>query len=631
MVKSGDINKPFSRKYRPSLNTLQWAAIVIPLLFLFIIEALRHTFFVAQLHTLPGFIATYTAFTIGVAAFSFTIFGLISRLQANLNERNHQLSALNAINLASTQNVGIDEVLETGLAQILKVMRADAGIICHVDVEREEHTARCYRGFSRNMVQSIQKAKLQDDPIAQEVVRTGRPIILENVLDNQYVKEAAAREGIKSAISAPLKSEGEVNGILVVATHTERHFTQSELEFLNTIGGQLGLLLRNVVLFEQTKQKNLELAALVAVGKAVSSSLDLDQVLTKSLDSIFQVTAADAAEVWLKDDEGLFMKYHRGSHPEAFWEKTRFAIGEGFPGIVAHQNMPLVIHNLPSDSRFLRHSIKAAGFQTFCALPLKYQERLVGVLTVAAKSPNAIKDSSHIRLLEAIGERLSMAIVNAELHKQVQDTAVLKERERIAREMHDGMAQVLGYINTQTLAIRKFIDTGQPAYAREELIKMEDIARDLYADVREGILDLRTASRHDGNIMSALREYTKNYMEMSGIPVKMEITAEVESAELSLSAEIQLMRIIQEALTNIRKHSRATQASIKFERRDGQLHIAIADNGLGFDMAHLPSTGRPRFGLQTMRERAEAIAGSLSIHTAPGSGTRVEVFVPVHK
>ncbi|MBI2934756.1 MAG: GAF domain-containing sensor histidine kinase [Chloroflexi bacterium] len=616
---------------RTRLESLKWAAIVIPLLVLFTIEALRHIFFVALLHTLPGFIATFAVLTVGIVAFSFTIFGLISKLQASLNEKNRQLSALNAINLASTRNVGIDEVLETGLDQVLSVMRADAGLICHVDKEREEHTARCHRGFSAGLVQSIQRAKLRDDSIAQQVVRTGKPVVLEHVLDNPQVREAALRENVKSAISAPLKSEGEVNGVLVVATHSERHFTQSELQFLRAIGGQLGLLIRNVVLFEQTKQKNLELAALVGVGKAVSSSLDLDQILPKSLDAIFQVTAADAAEVWLKDDEGLIMKCHRGSHVEAFLEKARFAIGEGLPGIAAQQNSPLLVHNLPSDSRFLRSGIKAAGFHTFCALPLRYQERLVGVLTVAAKSADAIRESSHIRLLEAVGERLSVAIVNAELHKQVQDTAVLKERERIAHEMHDGMAQVLGYINTQVLAIKKLVDTGQLIYAREELSKMEDISRDLYADVREGIMDLRTASRQAGNFLSSLREYTRNYSEMSGIPVKIESIKETECEGLTPSAEIQLMRIIQEALTNIRKHSKAVCAGIKFERRNGDLHVVIYDNGQGFDMAHLPPTGRPRFGLRTMRERAEAIGGALNIHSSRGNGTTVEARLPTNE
>jgi signal transduction histidine kinase len=155
------------------------------------------------------------------------------------------------------------------------------------------------------------------------------------------------------------------------------------------------------------------------------------------------------------------------------------------------------------------------------------------------------------------------------------------------------------------------------------------VARDLYADVREGILGLRTAARRRDGLLPALREYAQRYMEMSGIEVEMRITPEAEGCQLASSVELQLMRIVQEALTNVRKHSKATAVGVTFERNGNELRVTIADNGHGFEPAHLPSTGWPRFGLQTMRERAEAVGGTLDIDTAPGKGTRVHVLIPV--
>ncbi|MBI4308101.1 MAG: GAF domain-containing sensor histidine kinase [Chloroflexi bacterium] len=616
-------------RWRPDMRMLRWAAILLPILSLAAIDALRHTVFFAQLHTLPGFIATYVLLTTSVVAFSFAMFGLITRLQAQVSEQNRRLSALNAIATASAQRLHTDQVLETGLDHVTKVMNADAALICLVDMENEEHSIKCHRGFSPEVVRRVQRAKLQSDPIASEVVRTGRPVVMERVLDDPRVAEAAMREGVKSAISAPLKSEGEVNGILVVATRSERRFTPADEAFLTAIGGQLGMAIQNAVLFERSERKNRELAALVTVGKATTSSLDLDQVLSKSLDTVMEVAAADAAEVWLPDGNDLVLKSHRGADREAFAERPRFPKGEGFPGIVAQTQTMLLLHDLTSDSRFLRRKVVQAGYKTFCALPLRYQEHLVGILAVAARSPDALRTPSDARLLEAIGERLTVAIVNAELHRQVQDLATLQERERIAREMHDGMAQLLGYINTQTLAVKKLLANEHLAAAREELTKMEDIARDLYADVREGILGLRMAARQNGGLLSALREYTDRYTEMCGVAVQMDISPEVEHARLAPSVEVQLMRILQEALTNVRKHAQATIVRVALERRDGELRATVADNGQGFDMARLPSRGWPRFGLQTMRERAEAVGGTLSIHTGPGEGTRVAVAVPL--
>jgi signal transduction histidine kinase len=303
-------------------------------------------------------------------------------------------------------------------------------------------------------------------------------------------------------------------------------------------------------------------------------------------------------------------------------------MGEGIPGLVAQSQEPIVVHDLPSDGRFLRQKVTEAGFRAFCALPVRYQSKVLGVIAVAAFSGDALKGPRELRLLESVGEWLALAIENARLYRQVQDLAVIQERERIAREMHDGMAQLLGYINTQTIAVKKLLSNQEIIEARAELTKMEEVTRDLYADVREGILGLRTSARQRDGLLPALREYAERYMEMSGVVVEMKIAPEAVQCQLASSVELQLMRIVQESLTNVRKHSKATAVGVTFERNGNKLRVTIADNGQGFEPARLPSTGRPRFGLQTMRERAEAVGGTLDIDAALGKGTRVHVLIP---
>ncbi len=524
----------------------------------------------------------------------------------------------------------LQELLNTSLDHVLSNLKVDAGLICLVDLEEEEHSIVCHRGFTEELERKIRKAKLADDPIAQEVVSTGRPVIIEDVFNDPRLVEFARREGFRSLMSAPLKSEGEVNGILAIASHQERHFNDNDQEFLEGIGGQLGMAIRNAVLYEKSQRQNRDLIALLAVSKVATSSFDLDELLGRTLDTIIDVTSADGAEVWLtEDDEDLTMRCHRGEHQESFMERTRFRKGEGIPGIVAETQEPLVTHDLPTRDIFLRKRVIDAGYHTFCGLPLRYKNRVIGVLTLAAFSESAISSQDEIRLLESIGEWMALAIENAHLYQQVQDLAVLQERERIAREMHDGMAQLLGYINTQTIAVKKFLSNQQFVEAHEELTKMEEIARDLYADVREGILGLRIAARRKEGLLAALREYTQSYMEMSGIQVDINASPDAERSQLTPSAEIQLIRIVQEALTNVRKHSRASTATVNFEMIGDGLRVTIADNGEGFEQKRLPSTGWPRFGLHTMRERAEAMDGTLAIDAAPGKGTTVEVLVPL--
>ena len=220
--------------------------------------------------------------------------------------------------------------------------------------------------------------------------------------------------------------------------------------------------------------------------------------------------------------------------------------------------------------------------------------------------------------------RLQTSLIQAN-----RDSAIVQERERTAREMHDGMAQLLGYINTQTIAVRTLLAKGQLSEAREELTKMEEIARNLYADVREAILGLRVVPKSRGGLIPSLREYAERYAEMSGIKVGINMASGTHLPNLDPSAEIQLIRIVQEALTNVRKHAKATAVVITFEGNGDKLCVTIADNGRGFDMNNLSPGGQPHFGLQVMKERAKAISGSFSIEASPGKGCQVSVLFPL--
>ncbi len=615
-----------------NVTLLKWSAIVLPILFLVFLDVVRQTVFAGQAYILPGLsglVFTYVFITVVVVLFSFGVFGLIERMQRRVLEQNRQLASLNEIAAAAGAQPQLQDLLDTALERVVLNLGVGAGLICLVDMERGEHSATSSRGLSPQMVQRLQRAMLQADPVASEVVRTGRPVIYERVFENPAVREAARREGIRSGISVPLKYEGEVRGILAIAARRERQFTDTEQQFLESIAGQLGMAIGNASLYEQSQLRNRELGALLAVGKVVTSSLDLESLLEAALDTLIQVTSADAAEAWLVEGEGLVMRCHRGAHREAFLEQTRFRLGQGIPGLVAQLRTPMLVHDLPTSGIFLRSEVIKAGYHTFCAVPLLRQDKVVGVLAVAALSPEALTSPWEVQLLDSMAEWLALGLENAHLYQQVQDMAVLQERERIAHEMHDGIAQLLGYVNAHTLAVRKLLADGRVAEGREELAKMGEVARDLYADVREGILSLRTAARPSGGLLPSLQEYAERYTDLSGVQVHLQGAAALGSTSLSPATEIQLMRILQEAMSNVRKHAMATRVEITCQQADGHLHVTIADDGHGFDLARLPATGWPRFGLQTMQERAAAVGGSLRIDSAPGRGTRVEVLVPL--
>jgi signal transduction histidine kinase len=196
--------------------------------------------------------------------------------------------------------------------------------------------------------------------------------------------------------------------------------------------------------------------------------------------------------------------------------------------------------------------------------------------------------------------------------------------------MHDGVAQVLGYVNTKAQAAQALIETGQTDRAAAHINQLADAARDAYTDVRETILGLRTSLGPNRSFMESVQEYVTQWEEQSGIRADVNAPPQEELfSRLPPVAEVQLLRIVQEAMANVRKHSQADHVSIELGEVNGCVQARVADNGKGFDPSAMERGAFPRFGLATMRERAEAIHGTLSIESVPGQGTSVTVRVPI--
>ena len=220
----------------------------------------------------------------------------------------------------------------------------------------------------------------------------------------------------------------------------------------------------------------------------------------------------------------------------------------------------------------------------------------------------------------------AIAIDNAHLHQQLASLAVTQERLRIAHEMHDGVAQVLGYVNTKVQAATEYIRHGKNDEASGQLRELATAAREAYGDVRQNIVDLRTLPAPQRSFAELLQEFVTRWKEQSGISTQLTIDPVLS---VPAGTELQLVRIVQESLTNVRKHAKATNATIDVRRTDGKLLMTIADDGIGFVPGARVRSDFPKFGLATMRERAESIGATLTVDSAPGEGTRVRLEVPL--
>jgi signal transduction histidine kinase len=221
------------------------------------------------------------------------------------------------------------------------------------------------------------------------------------------------------------------------------------------------------------------------------------------------------------------------------------------------------------------------------------------------------------------------------LSREVERLAVVDERNRLAREIHDGVAQVLATMLVRLDTVEGLLERGRTEAVLEEVRGLRASGAEAYGDVREAIADLRTRPElGPQGLRQALESYVSQFADRTELRATFGFDAiEGDVDDLTPTAEVQLLRIVQEALANVRRHAGASRVDVQFWRDNGGWHVSVRDDGRGFDpTAADTSTGRQEHvGLSIMRERAESVGGSLTITSSPGGGTEVHTLVPLHQ
>jgi signal transduction histidine kinase len=366
---------------------------------------------------------------------------------------------------------------------------------------------------------------------------------------------------------------------------------------------------RNAIL----ESRNAVLRAVYDVSLSVSGQADPDQTIASIVDHCRSLLRVDGALLALDGPAG----------------ELRLRAASAGPGVLVG-NEPLVgVMGTEQDDLgcYLR-----PGYQIRLSTAVGNGDRRIGMLGLAIPTrSNRRFDVVEVETLSALATQVGLALEAARMRSELQLLAVQGERERIAREMHDGLAQVLGYVNTKSQAVEEMLAAGRVDEARRQLAELAEAARSVYVDVREAILSLSTPVPADRGIAAALEEYAALYAESSKLAVRFHTSPEAADAKLSAVAQAEVFSIAREALTNVRKHARAHRVGVDLALDGSDLILRIEDDGVGFD-ADLLAAGPerwPHFGLAGMRERAQSIGGRIVWHSRHGAGTTVELHVPV--
>lgn len=407
----------------------------------------------------------------------------------------------------------------------------------------------------------------------------------------------------------------------------------------------LGVVLFAVLLFSESvfgrieqmqarlTRQNRELLALHEAGLDVAGELGLDQVLQKVVDHATDLLRARYGALSVPDSVGGIEAFITcGITPEERALIGPPPVGHGLLSVVLEEGQSLRMADLTRDARSIGFPPHHPPMHSLLAVPIVSAGRVLGNLYLAEKLGATEFSAEDEDTLARFATQAALAIENARLHRRVRETAISEERDRIAREMHDSLAQVLGYVNTKAQAVLELLKRGDTDRAANQIAQLGQAARSAYADVREGILALRTSLGPGRTMLDALDEFLASWREQSGVTATLIVEEGVALDGISPAAELQLLRIIQEALANVRKHAEAKTVEVRIASTADTLDVLVADDGRGFVSTSRQRPGdntAPHFGLSTMRERAESAGGTLEVESAPSAGTRVRVRLPL--
>ncbi len=560
---------------------LKMLSVVLPAAFVVSLEFVRYQVSGGALVT-DGYRLVFVAVTVvSIAAFGLAMFHFIDRAQQLVVRQNRELAATNAVSTAVRGKLSVDRIIDVALDSVLSSSRAtDAS----VTVFAPEGSVLGGDGGTLHR------------RTASGSTRPGPPAI-----------RGAAAE----LVEIPLSTGSHVVGLLRLSLPAGAR--ESDLlgsGTLQTIGHQLACAIQLAQLVGDLERRNNEGHVFHDVLLEISNQSAPAEILESVVRHARDLSGSDAAVLCLDEDASRTLLLARTAATDG---GPRPIASDTTAGGNVHQHHPVCP---------VRSSTQLTNSLT---VPLCGPAGTLGDLWIARGSdvPFTARDKDY---LGALCDLAAIALTSAEARENGRQGAIINERERIAREMHDSLAQVLGVTHLRLRALDGRAEVKGSREIAVELSGLADICEEAYHDVREAILGLRQSNKAERGLLESMGAYLTKYSHQCGIETT--LVSELEH-ELSLSprCEVQMIRVIQEALTNVRKHSGASSAVVRISESDSSTTFVVEDDGDGFDPGGSPANP-DRFGLFTMRERMGLLNGSLTIDSTPGHGTRVIAGVP---
>jgi PAS domain S-box-containing protein len=368
----------------------------------------------------------------------------------------------------------------------------------------------------------------------------------------------------------------------------------------------------------QTERQLRDIESLYRADEVLHRSLRLEDVLQGlvNLATDFMGTDKSLVLVWDASHQALVPRAARGFPPESL-AGVAVEPGEGVAGRVAITGRSIAVEDTARRPHSTRKFTDAPGIRAFICIPIQVSGEVFGIFSVHYTQPHVFTNDEK-RMLEALAQRAALAIENARLFERAQEAAVLEERQRMARELHDAV--------TQTLFAASLIAETLPSVWRMNQDRGEGALADLrrltwgaLAEMRTLLIELRPAALTEAPLADLVQQLGQATAARGNVHVDVTATGQ---HRLPHDVQIALYRLGQEALSNVIKHAAAHHVEVHLAIRAESVSLSVADDGRGFDAQAIPPG---HLGLGIMRERAEAIGAALTVDSSPGAGTRVMI------
>lgn len=599
----------------PALNSLRLISVVLPILFLASVQVCAMLLLEPALGAVAGHWVAFGVIAAGVVLFSSTVFRYLSTMHGRIVRQNEELGALNAVARAVSGTLDLEDAILSAFGSVTAVTRSRAG---EVVLEGTGGAAplRVTIGSDESIAAlAALKQRLEGSGDSGPAVR---------VVTVDSVRRPHGETKYETYARVALEVQGQRLGSLRLLGDEKSYLRSPGSDaLLASIAGQIAVAVRAARLFGDVLSRGREAQALYNIALEITSLREINVVLNSIVRHTRDVLGIEAAAICLAQPSGgMFLAAYSGPKEAQppLWKPLAgiSSLLAALPDDVSAQP--------PGDHCPLRNG--DSPVQRLAA-PLAVGRTRIGELCVS-RPPGQEFTPRQQELLAALADMAAIAINNSRLLERERYVAVLEERANLAREMHDSLAQVLGYLHLKAQAAKRTLLREDIPAAEAELDEISTLAHEAYIDVREAILGLRETVSPGVGITGTLKEYLAKFGRQSGIQTKFQVSAE-HPLPLSPEAEVQIIRVVQEALTNVRKHAGAKNVSVEISQQGGHMLISVQDDGRGFDPGFLQREDAHRFGVRTMRERVAKAGGHLEIESEPGRGTTVRISMPLER